>query len=236
MIRAAIVEDDPRDRDMLRQYLRQYEEESGERFQVALFSDGVELVEGYRPDYDVILMDIEMALMDGMEAARQIRRVDGEVVILFITNAPQYVTQGYTVDALDYVLKPITYFSFSQKMGRALARRRLRRRQFLMVPVRGGARKVDAAQIDYIEVRDHELVYHLGEDALSVKGTLSDVEQGMERGTFFRCGASYLVNLERVERVEDDRALVGRTWLPVSRARRKAFLDALNNYMNEVSL
>ena len=71
----------------------------------------------YRAVYDIILMDIEMRFMDGMTAAEKIREHDSEVVIIFITNMPQYAIKGYRVDALDYVLKPVSYFAFSQRIN-----------------------------------------------------------------------------------------------------------------------
>ena len=81
---------------------------------------GDEIALGYKAVYDIILMDIEMKFMDGMMAAEEIRKVDTEVIIIFITNSPQYAIKGYAVDALDYVLKPVSYYAFSQRLGRAV--------------------------------------------------------------------------------------------------------------------
>ena len=66
---------------------------------------------------DLILMDIEMTFMDGMSAAEEIRRADPEVLIIFITNSPQYAIKGYAVQALDYILKPLSYYAFCQRMN-----------------------------------------------------------------------------------------------------------------------
>ena len=83
-------------------------------------------------------MDIEMRFMDGMTAAEKIREHDSEVVIIFITNMPQYAIKGYLVDALDYVLKPVSYFAFSQRIDRALVRMKKRDRKYLTIAVKGG--------------------------------------------------------------------------------------------------
>ena len=90
MIRIALVEDEESYVATLREFLARYERERGERLQITVFSDGDEIALGYRSEYDVILMDIEMRFMDGMTAAEEIRRVDPEVIIIFITNSPQY--------------------------------------------------------------------------------------------------------------------------------------------------
>ena len=120
MIRLALVEDDELYRSQLREYIDKYSAVSGEKFTVAEFSDGDEIALGYKAVYDIILMDIEMKFMDGMMAAEEIRKVDTEVIIIFITNSPQYAIKGYAVDALDYVLKPVSYYAFSQRLGRAV--------------------------------------------------------------------------------------------------------------------
>lgn len=126
-VNVAIVEDESEYARELQDYLRRYGREVGERFDITVYPDGEDIVDDYRSGmYDIILMDIEMKSMDGMTAAEHIRDVDGDVVIMFITNMAQYAIRGYRVDALDYVLKPISYFSFTQRLGKAMERMRRR--------------------------------------------------------------------------------------------------------------
>lgn len=241
MIRIALVEDDEAYRRQLTEYLAQYERETGENFQISLFADGDEIAENYTARYDIILMDIEMPVMDGMSAAERIRQSDEEVVIIFITNMPQFVMKGYTVDALDYVLKPVSYFSFSQRIQRAIARMRKRTEKYLMVPVRSGMKKIRASQITWVEVQNHDLIYHTLQGDVQSKGALSEVESSLEDAGFFRCSKSSLVNLEYVDGITGGEgmagadAIVAGVSVQVSRARKKPLLDALNNYINEVS-
>ena len=235
MIRIAIVEDDPAYQEQLQGYLHQYEQESGERFLITCFSDGDEITETYTSNFDIILMDIQMTFMDGMTAAEQIREKDSEVVIIFITSMPQFVMRGYTVDALDYVLKPISYFAFTQRIDRAINRMQKRKKHFLAVPVKNGMHKLDVSRITYIEVQNHDLVYHLVEGSLMTKGTLTEAEAALGDAPFFRCNKCYLVNLEHVSSVTGSDIEVGHDVIQVSRARKKALLDALNDYISEVS-
>lgn len=235
MIRIALVEDDEADRRRLLDYLKHYEKDSGESFRITQFADGDEIAEDYHAEFDIILMDIELTFMDGMTAAERIRERDQEVVIIFITNMPQYAMKGYTVDALDYVLKPVSYYAFSQRIDRAIARMKKRHRSYLAVPIRGGIRKVDVADLTFIEVQDHDLIFHLTRESFETKGALSEVEQQLKDEPFFRCGKSYLINLEYVEKVQNNDVLIGSTLIPISRPKRKALMDALNTYMNEVS-
>ena len=103
-----------------------------------------------RDNLILILMDIQMKFMDGMSAAEEIREKDSRVVIIFITNMTQYAVRGYEVDAMDYILKPVKYFTFSQKLQKALNRIRQRREAFLTVAVKGGMYKIPVEDLFYI--------------------------------------------------------------------------------------
>ena len=121
MIRVAIVEDEAEIREQLMGYVQRYTRQYGTAFEVKTFADGLEILEDYRPAYDLILLDIEMKHLDGMETARRIRELDPEVMLVFITNMAQYAIKGYAVGALDYVLKPVPYFAFSQQLQKVEA-------------------------------------------------------------------------------------------------------------------
>ena len=113
MFRIGIAEDDPSFQKTISEYIERYKKETNIDIQASFFQDGNELVFKYEPIYDVLLLDIEMPKMNGMDAAREIRKRDQRVLIIFITNMAQYAINGYEVGALDFVLKPIKYFSFS---------------------------------------------------------------------------------------------------------------------------
>ena len=184
MIRIALVEDEESYVATLREFLARYERERGERLQITVFSDGDEIALNYKSEYDVILMDIEMRFMDGMTAAEEIRRVDPEVVIIFITNSPQYAIKGYAVDALDYVLKPLTYLAFSQRIDRALERLGNREQRYMMINIKGGSRKLDVSRVWFIEVRDHDLIYHTEEGLITTNATMREAEKALEGCAF----------------------------------------------------
>ena len=129
VIQIAVVEDEELYANQLKEFLHQYETEKGISFEISYFSDGDGIVYNYRSQYDIILMDVQMKFMDGMSAAEEIRKVDSQVIIIFITNMRQYAIRGYAVEALDYVVKPITYFAFSERLGRAIEK--VKRREFV---------------------------------------------------------------------------------------------------------
>ena len=143
MINIAIVEDEAMYAKQLQEFLQQYQKENGEVFNITVYSDGDQIVHKYKSQFDIILMDVEMKFMDGMSAAEEIRKVDTEVVIIFITNMAQYAIRGYAVDALDYVLKPVSYFAFSQRLNRAISRMKKREQKVITVNIKGGAVRIN---------------------------------------------------------------------------------------------
>ena len=231
MIRIAMVEDEAAVRKQLQGYIQRYTRQYGTAFAVTEFSDGVEILDAYRPVYDIVLLDVEMKHLDGMETARRIRELDRDVVLLFITNMAQYAIKGYAVGALDYVLKPVPYFAFSQQLQKAEEKLRRRARHYLAVPVEGGLRRLDTAQIYYMESEGHRVHFYTEEGEFSAPGALKTFEEKLADLPFARCNSGYLVNLAQVKSVQQGLAQVGPYELQVSRPKRKSFLAALADYI-----
>ena len=227
----AVVEDSAQDRAVLDSYLEKYQQEKNCHFQITHFSDGDEIALGYKGGYDLILMDIEMTFMDGMSAAEEIRRADPEVLIIFITNSPQYAIKGYSVGALDYVLKPVPYFAFSQQLQKAVNQLARRARHYLAVPVDGGMRRLDTAAIYYMESDGHKVCFYTEDGDFIAPGALKAFEEKLANRPFARCNSGYLVNLAQVRGVQQSEVQVGPHTLQISRPRRKAFLAALADYI-----
>lgn len=231
MVRIAMVEDEAAVREQLQGYIQRYTRQYGTKFAVTEFSDGVEILDAYRPVYDIVLLDVEMKHLDGMETARRIRELDRDVVLLFITNMAQYAIKGYAVGALDYVLKPVPYFAFSQQLQKAEEKLRRRARHYLAVPVEGGLRRLDTAQIYYMESESHRVHFYTEEGEFAAPGALKTFEEKLADLPFARCNSGYLVNLAQVKSVQQGLAQVGPYELQVSRPKRKSFLAALADYI-----
>lgn len=234
MIRIAIVEDEAIYAKQLQEYLLQYEKENGEVFEITLYKDGDQIVYKYKSQFDIILMDVEMKFMDGMSAAEEIRKTDTEVVIIFITNMPQYAIRGYAVDALDYVLKPVSYFAFSQRLNRAIGRMKKRESKVITVNIKGGTMRMDIANIYYIESQGHNLIFHTASGEYEATGTMKDVEDKLLPEHFFRGNKGYLINFAHVDAIHNGCAMVKGEPLFLSRSRKKDFMEALTAYWGEV--
>ena len=231
MIRVAIVEDDAEVQGVLQEYVRRYTRQYGTEFEVTVFADGVDILEDYRAVYDIIFLDVEMKHLDGMTTAERIRQMDADVILIFITNMAQYAIRGYSVGALDYVLKPVPYFAFSQQLLKAVARLEKRAKHYLTVPVEGGLRRLDTASIYYLESEGHRVHFYTDEGDFSAPGALKAFEEKLADCPFARCNSGYLVNLAQVRELRQSTVQVGPCELQVSRPKRKAFLAALTDYI-----
>lgn len=229
MIRIGVVEDDPLGVDVLLSHLDRLQRESGECFTVRAFSDGAHILRGYEPHWDLILLDIQMEHVDGMQTARRIREVDSEVIIIFVTSSPQYAVSGYEVGALSYLLKPVAYAAFARELERSLAHLRTRaRRDMLFSTVDGSRRRVDLADVLFVESLKHKVAVQTPETRHLVVSSMRAMEAELAEESFFRIHSGFLVNLHHVVEVEGNECRIrGGARLQISRARKQEFLSAL---------
>ena len=226
-MRVAIAEDDEASCKLLQAYLKTYSEKTGVVFEIDCFPDGMKLVNAYKPVYDLLLLDIEMPLLDGMSAARRIRKLDQNVFIIFITNMAKYAINGYEVNALDYVLKPVNYFAFSMKLDKVAMAVQRQEKKNLMVDTEEGIMKIPEMDITYIEVINHRLLIHTLEQTYRAKGSLSEIEHSLSEYHFVRCNKGYLVNLRHINLIKTDTVVVAGEELIISRRKRNEFMQAL---------
>ena len=232
MKRIAIVDDDERVRNLLKSYVERYSEAHTEPLQASLFSFPELFLTNYKPEYDIVLMDIDMPGMDGMETARRLRELDGRVVLLFVTNLAQYAIQGYEVSATDFVVKPVSYDTFAYKLTRALRLVPESMRPSLLLRTEHGTATVEMDDVKYIEVQGHYVFYHTHKDVYRVRGSLKGTIEELNDPTFFICDKGFIVNLAYIDEVGQNTVTVGEETINVSRAKRKALLDALAAYHN----
>ena len=198
----ALVEDEPEAADVLASFIARYADEKGLELVVTRFGNAMDF-EMTHQHFDLVFMDIQMPGINGMEAAQLMRTYDSETPIIFVTNLAQYAVKGYEVDALDFIVKPVTYFNFRMRMDKAMRRIRRNGSRSIAIGTRDGMRVVALSDIEYVEVSKHDLSYHLvdEEDPLVVYGSLVAFEQEVEGGPFVRISNSCLVNMNRVRAV-----------------------------------
>ena len=151
-----------------------------------------------RRDFDVLLLDIEMTGMDGVELARAVRRDDDDVQIVFITGYTDYIAEGYEVSALHYLTKPVNEDKLFQVLTRAVGRLR-RNEPALTLELPGEVVRLPLGRIRWLEVLHNYVTIHAEQD-YTVKRPLGELEKDLD-SRFFRVGRSYILNLTFIQRV-----------------------------------
>lgn len=232
-VHIAIVEDEEKARDTLINHLDRFSTENNVIFEVDTFSDPVLLLNSYQPVYDIIYMDIQMPHMNGMDAAHRLRALDQKVLLVFVTNLTQYAIEGYEVSALDYVIKPVQYYSFAMKLTKALWRVDQAQEDALTIATGSGTARVDLRDVKYIEVRDHLLTYYTADGSYSELGSLSKIEQKLAGKGFARCSSSCIVNLKYISAIKGyTLTMQDGTEVRISQPRKKKFMQAFEEYCN----
>lgn len=232
MVHAVIVEDEQSAAEDLERYIGKFFAERGGEYRVTVFRNAVDFLTNYRADYDVVFLDIEMPMMDGMTAAEKLRQIDPYVVLIFVTNMQQYAIKGYAVNALDFVVKPVTYFSFSSLMRKIMRVLQAKEEKELVIGAQGNICRVPVSRILYIEVARHRLTYHTEDGDISGWGSLNELEKELSSDLFSRCNACYLVSLRHVRAIEgDDAVMDSGEALRISHLRKKGFMADLAKYL-----
>ena len=231
MLRIAIVEDEELYIRQIEEYIERYSKDNDTEITTVIFRDGAEIIKNYQNVYDIIFFDIAMPQMDGMEAAGRIRELDDDVIMVFITNMPQYAVRGYEVGALDFVIKPLQYPLFSMRLTRAIKRAQRRNDEQILLNLADRVKRLSVRQIYYVEVQNKMLYYHTDEGEYVLRGTMQGALKELERYHFVRCNYWYIVNLMHVSEVRKDVVIVAGDELVISRRNKTAFLSALTEYM-----
>lgn len=227
----AIVEDHQEYTTIIQQYLVRYQQENNVTFEMTIFNDGDEITSDYNSSYDIIFMDIEMKRLDGYSAAQKIRQFDKDVIIIFVTNMAGYAIKGYSVDALSFIVKPVSYFALKEELNKSIGRLKSKKEQFIALPIENGIVKQNIKDILFVESFKHYVAVQTKNQSFTIRSTMKQMELRLQDNHFVRCDNSYLVNLAYVDSVADNTIYIGQYQLKISRPRKKHFMDALALYM-----
>ena len=230
-MQVAIVDDEESMRRQLAEYVQRYAEESAMQIKTVTFPSGDAFLRDYRSDYDIIIFDVDMPGTNGIDTAKQLRKTDADTVILFVTNIAQYAINGYEVDAVDYIIKPIGYYDFSLRFQKAVRRRRVEKGQQLAVETAEGVARIAVADIIYLESQGHYVIFHTRNGDYRVRSNLKDHEADLRDLNFRRTHKSFLVNLQHLENVLTNDVVVAGEKVPLGRAHRDAIISDFMRYI-----
>mgnify|MGYP000584560810 CR=1 FL=1 len=149
-------------------------------------------------DFDIMLLDIEMPSMSGIELAKKIRLENDAVQIIFITGYIDYISEGYDVAALHYLMKPLSEDKLSEVLNRAVLKIR-KNEKSLFLSISGEMLRIPIYQIKYLEVQQNYVTVHAKKD-YTVKKTLGEFESELDE-RFYRTGRSFIVNLSCIDKI-----------------------------------
>lgn len=229
-MRIAIVEDETEATEKLKGFILRYGRENDRIFDVAEFADTASFLFGYKPEYDVVFMDIEMPGRNGMDGAKKLRVFDPDVPLVFVTGLMHYAIKGYEVGATDYLVKPYSYEAFAMTFSVALKKSETAGLSVTVCNTSGYTR-ILLSSVYFVEVNKHRVLYHTDIGIVDVWGSMKSAESVFPPRSFAKCASSFLVNLARVKSVAGDTVTVGEYKLKISRSKKKSFLQALNAFV-----
>lgn len=232
MLMIAIVDDDPRDSGALKNQVEHFLQKQKESYVVQVYQDGVDFIRSME-EFDIVFMDIRMEKLDGLESARVMRKISKETVLIFVTHMAQFAIKGYEVDAMDFIIKPADQFSIDHVLAKALKRVQDRTGVLFSLRTPNGLVKVYSNAIYYVEIYNHELIYHTQQGEYKLRGNLGEVAEKMKDQNFLLCSRSYLVNLRYVTSVHDDYLVVDGKEIPISKSHRKEIQQRFINYLGD---
>ncbi len=232
MLLVAIVDDDPRDSGLLRNLVEAYFKKNNIPAVIHVFRDGLDFIRGTE-HHDIVFMDIRMDKLDGLDAAHLMRKIDRDACLIFVTNMAQFAIKGYQVDALDFIVKPASMSSISYVLDKAMKRLGDSNSTVLPLKTSEGTVSISSNDIRYVEVFDHNLVYHTVSGTYNVRGRISDVSEKLDRRNFVLCNRSFVVNLRYVSNITADSLTVGDTLISISKSRRKELMQRFSSFLGD---
>lgn len=237
MLRIGICDDQIDARDALRLQLEKILREETEEI-VYEFSTGqgaVRWLKNHPGEIDLLFLDVEMDGINGMEAARQIRTFDEEILIVFVTGYSDYVFDGYKVNALDYIIKPAGTERLAEVLGRVREQLWKQREEVYVFKTSEGTFRLPFSAIKYFYSDRRKVNLVSKEKEYAFYGKLDEVE-GQLDGRFVRIHQRYLVNPDKVTHIGNECVVIEGEELPMSRALKeeaagrlaKAMLGGMN--------
>ena len=216
----------------LKEYFEQLGRSRNWRLDISMCTSGEALLECNLEDTDLIVLDIGMGGLSGMDAARRLRQCGVETRIIFLTSMVEYALEGYDVHAYAFIPKPVSFDIFSEKVDAAM--NDVSRRRGVMLLLKSGMTSdyVSSRDILYIDVQDHNIRLVFSGGRKTYYARLQAVEDQLRGQGFFRCHKSFLVNFRYVRAIRQDTIVMSNgDSVPLSKHRRYEFLSDFSKYV-----
>ena len=227
--RIAICDDEQNQIEYITSIVTSWSNHKGHSCEIRTFASAEAFLFEYEEDkaYDILLLDVEMKNMNGIELAKRIRKDNNRAEIIFITSHFEFVGEGYEVDALHYLIKPISVEKFTQVLTKAAEKLSIEPPS-VVISCEGETVKLYESDILYVESFLHYIVIHTKDNEYKIKENISVFENKVS-DVFYRIHRSYLVSLKYITRISRTSVNIGNTELPLSRGKyddiNRAFIE-----------
>lgn len=225
MLKIAILDDSQEAIDELSNYLSTFEKEKKIELKISTFTNGFNFLDSIKEGYNIAFLDIDMPGINGLDVARKLRAFDKNIIIVFATNMASCAINGYEVEATDFLVKPIRKEQIAFCMSKCLSKIIEAPYKKLTIKTKEGYVSIKDTDIVYVEVNLHSLIYHTKSGVLEAYGSLKELESNLDENKFVRCNSCYLVNLDFVQKIDGDECVLLDESLPISRSKKKNFVD-----------
>ena len=174
MIRIAICDDEKEIQLLIEEYLHNILKIE---YEIEKYSSGEELLQANFKDIDILLLDIQMGKLNGMDTARKIREVDNKMEIIFLTSLIDYVQEGYEVRAYRYLLKPIELEELNKHLSACINEIEKNKNHYILIKNKSNTYKIYSNEITYIEVQKKEMIIHTINKDFDVRYSLEKIEK-----------------------------------------------------------
>ncbi len=234
MIKVAIVEDNIESFNNLSSFLKKYSKEKEILFDIHYYDDGKKFVNSLEFNderFDIIFLDIEMPNLNGLEAAKILRQYDETAILIFTTIMRQYAVNGYSVDAMDYMVKPIEYTNLSLKLDKALKLINNQSSIITLVIAGGDVIRLKSSDVYCIETINHCAIFHTKSGDYKQYNSMKNLEKEYAKYGFLRCSNSYIVNPINITKITNNSVFIDNKELSIGRKKKKEFLKEVWKYI-----
>lgn len=200
------------------------------------FAQGEELLKKLeKQSYDIIFLDIEMPTMDGITLAKKIREQSEKIELVFLTGHVEYALEGYEVNALRYLTKPVNPVKLQEVISYIIKREK--NKKTIWVKNKEYEEKILVSDIIFIEAQNQNVEIHTKDKVYVHRYNMGDYEKELKTDGFFRIHRGYLVALGSIESLgQHEVQMENGTTLPISKTKEKQLKEALFQYVKEVAI
>lgn len=205
-MKIAVIEDIQTHGDLLDSYIRKWSEKKKINPVLKRFKSAESFLFQWEQeaDFDILFVDIQMSGMNGMEMAKKIRSMDKNIIIIFTTGITDYIEEGYEVEAMHYLIKPISEDKVVACLDRAAEKRKTEK--YILVNTSEETLKINIEQIYYAEAMGHGCRLRLErkdkDKFIEIKENISQMENMLEKAEFIKCHRSYICRIKGISRID----------------------------------